>query len=51
VITAVNDALAPLGVRDFEMPATSARVWAAIQGVRGPGMAPHTPPGGSKRPG
>jgi aerobic carbon-monoxide dehydrogenase large subunit len=31
VITAVLDALAPLGVRELEMPATSARVWAAIQ--------------------
>ena len=31
VITAVLDALAPLGVREFDMPATSARVWAAIQ--------------------
>jgi carbon-monoxide dehydrogenase large subunit len=35
VLGAVNDALAPLGVRDFEMPATSARVWEAIQKVRG----------------
>ena len=35
VLSAVNDALAPLGVRDFEMPATSARVWEAIQKVRG----------------
>jgi aerobic carbon-monoxide dehydrogenase large subunit len=26
----VLDALAPLGVSDFDMPATSARVWAAI---------------------
>ena len=34
VISAVNDALAPLGVRDFEMPATSARVWEAIQTAR-----------------
>ncbi|HXJ81175.1 MAG TPA: xanthine dehydrogenase family protein molybdopterin-binding subunit [Candidatus Methylomirabilis sp.] len=31
VICAVVDALAPLGVRDFDMPATSARVWHAIQ--------------------
>jgi aerobic carbon-monoxide dehydrogenase large subunit len=34
VITAVLDALAPLGVREFEMPATSGRVWAAIQAAR-----------------
>jgi aerobic carbon-monoxide dehydrogenase large subunit len=51
VMGAVNDALAPLGVRDFEMPATSARVWEAIQKVRGAETAPHTPPGGSPRPG
>jgi carbon-monoxide dehydrogenase large subunit len=31
VINAVVSALAPLGVRDFDMPATSARVWRAIQ--------------------
>ena len=31
VINAVMDALAPLGVRDFDMPATSERVWRAIQ--------------------
>jgi carbon-monoxide dehydrogenase large subunit len=31
VINAVMDALAPLGVRDFDMPATSGRVWEAIQ--------------------
>jgi aerobic carbon-monoxide dehydrogenase large subunit len=35
VLSAVNDALAPLGVRDLEMPATSARVWEAIQKGRG----------------
>jgi aerobic carbon-monoxide dehydrogenase large subunit len=34
VINAVLDALAPLGVRDFDMPATSARVWEAIQAAR-----------------
>jgi carbon-monoxide dehydrogenase large subunit len=33
VMGAVNDALALVGVRDFEMPATSARVWDAIQQV------------------
>jgi len=31
VINAVMDALAPLGVRDFDMPASSERVWQAIQ--------------------
>src|SRR5262249_12302625 len=34
VINAVLDALAPLGVHDFDMPATSARVWEAIPPVR-----------------
>jgi carbon-monoxide dehydrogenase large subunit len=33
-INAVCDALAPLGVRHIEMPATPARVWAAIQAAR-----------------
>jgi carbon-monoxide dehydrogenase large subunit len=31
VINAIVDALAPLGIRDIEMPATPARVWSAIQ--------------------
>jgi aerobic carbon-monoxide dehydrogenase large subunit len=34
VINAVIDALAPLGVRDLDMPATAARVWEAIQAAR-----------------
>ena len=34
VINAVMDALAPLGVRDLDMPATSARVWEAIRAAR-----------------
>ncbi|HEX5326177.1 MAG TPA: xanthine dehydrogenase family protein molybdopterin-binding subunit [Acetobacteraceae bacterium] len=33
-VNAVNDALAELGVRHFDMPATPARVWAAIQTAR-----------------
>ena len=37
VINAVMDALAPLGVRQLDMPATSDRVWQAIQ-MRGPGL-------------
>ena len=37
VINAVMDALAPLGVRDFDMPATGARVWSAIQTARAAG--------------
>jgi carbon-monoxide dehydrogenase large subunit len=31
VMNAVLDALAPLGVKDLQMPATPARVWQAIQ--------------------
>jgi carbon-monoxide dehydrogenase large subunit len=31
VVNAIVDALAPLGVRDIEMPATPERVWRAIQ--------------------
>ena len=34
VINAVMDALVPLGVRDFDMPASSERVWQAIQAAR-----------------
>ena len=30
-INAICDALSPLGIRHIEMPATPARVWAAIQ--------------------
>jgi carbon-monoxide dehydrogenase large subunit len=33
-MNAVNDALAPLGIRHFDMPATPHRVWAAIQAAR-----------------
>ncbi len=34
VMNAVLDALAPLGVRGLDMPASSARVWEAIQAAR-----------------
>src|SRR6202795_282894 len=34
VINAVMDALAPLGVRALDMPASSERVWAAIQAAK-----------------
>ncbi len=34
VMNAVLDALAPLGVRQLDMPATSERVWRAIQAAR-----------------
>ena len=37
VMNAVNDALAPLGIRHFDMPATSGRVWAAIQAAKAAG--------------
>jgi aerobic carbon-monoxide dehydrogenase large subunit len=30
-MNAINDALAPLGIRHFEMPATPERVWRAIR--------------------
>ena len=33
VMNAVNDALAPLGIRHFEMPATPERLWQAIAGA------------------
>ncbi len=34
-MNAVNDALAPLGIRHFDMPATPHRVWTAILAVQG----------------
>jgi carbon-monoxide dehydrogenase large subunit len=34
VMNAVNDALAPLGVRHVDMPTTPQRVWRAIQDAR-----------------
>ena len=34
VINAVMDALAPLGVRELDMPASSERVWAAIEAAK-----------------
>ncbi len=34
VINAVLDALAPLGVKDIDMPATPSRVWQAIQSAK-----------------
>src|SRR5262249_10211542 len=34
VMNAVCDALAPLGVRHLDMPATPARVWAAIHAAK-----------------
>ena len=33
-MNAINDALAPLGIRHFDMPATPARVWAAIRAAQ-----------------
>ncbi|MGH7333659.1 MAG: xanthine dehydrogenase family protein molybdopterin-binding subunit, partial [Candidatus Rokuibacteriota bacterium] len=35
LLNAVNDALAPLGVRHLDMPVTPERVWRAIQDARG----------------
>jgi len=34
LLNAVNDALAPLGVRHLDMPVTSERVWRAIQDAK-----------------
>lgn len=34
-MNAINDALAPLGIRHFDMPATPVRVWQAIQATKG----------------
>jgi hypothetical protein len=34
VVNAVVDALAPLGMRHLDMPATPPRVWAAIAGAK-----------------
>jgi len=34
-MNAINDALAPLGIRHFDMPATPGRVWEAIRTARG----------------
>jgi len=39
-MSAVLDALAPLGVRDLDMPATPERVWRAIQAAKD--MAPQS---------
>ena len=36
-MNAINDALAPLGIRHFDMPATPARVWEAIRTARARG--------------
>lgn len=35
VMNAINDALAPLGIRGIDMPATPARLWATIAAARG----------------
>jgi carbon-monoxide dehydrogenase large subunit len=35
LLNAVNDALAPLGVRHLDMPVTPARVWRAIRDAAG----------------
>jgi len=36
VINAIVDALAPLGVKDLQMPATPHRVWSAIRAAQQP---------------
>jgi len=35
VMNAINDALLPLGIRHFEMPATPERLWRAIRAAKG----------------
>ena len=35
VMNAVVDALAPLGIRHLDMPATPPKVWAAIRAAKG----------------
>ena len=35
IINAILDALAPLGIAQFDMPATPERIWRAIRGARG----------------
>jgi carbon-monoxide dehydrogenase large subunit len=40
LMNAVNDALAPLGVRHLDMPVTPARVWRAIQTAKAGGVSP-----------
>jgi len=37
LMNAINDALAPLGVRHLDMPVTPARVWRAIRDARASG--------------
>jgi carbon-monoxide dehydrogenase large subunit len=37
LLNAVNDALAPLGVRHLDMPVTPERVWRAIREAKGDG--------------
>ena len=39
VMIAIMNALAPLGVKELDMPATSERVWQAIQNARTAGTA------------
>ena len=34
IVNAVVDALAPLGVKDLDMPATSERIWQAMRAAR-----------------
>ena len=39
VINAIIDALHPLGIEPFDMPATPSRVWQAIQSAKGDARA------------
>ncbi|MGH7388140.1 MAG: xanthine dehydrogenase family protein molybdopterin-binding subunit [Candidatus Rokuibacteriota bacterium] len=42
LLNAVNDALAPLGVRHLDMPVTPERVWRAIQEAKAPSAGGHS---------
>ena len=35
MMNAINDALAPLGIRNLPMPATPEKIWQAIQEAEG----------------
>jgi aerobic carbon-monoxide dehydrogenase large subunit len=48
VMNAIMDALAPLGVRELDMPATSDRVWAAIRDAKAAGLTQASNPEGPK---
>ncbi len=50
IVSAVLDALAPLGVTDIDMPLTPETVWRAIAQAENSGLARRSPPGLDPRP-